>query len=152
MPGNEQREVEMEKREGRHNPYLLRRILRWSAGIIAAGILLLLLLFIVVSKYPSVGAGGAEWLRGIIGDKAVAGLEMVVFQIQDSFQMLKYKLGLENPTADWASLPSPSANPTSPPGTDTPHILLSLRPPIGPAQFNLLRPRPSPGSRLQFLL
>jgi len=139
MVKNESRS-KLKQRKGRQLPYLLGRILRWSTCVTTAGILVLLLMFMIVSKYPSVGAKGADWLRGIIGDKAIAGLEMVVFQIQDSFQMLKYQLGLVNPTKDWALLPSPSANPTSAPETDTPPIL-SLTP--IPNKTSTVQPMPT---------
>jgi hypothetical protein len=75
----------------------------------------------IVSKFPSVGAEGADWLRGIIGDKAVAGLEMVVFQAQDVVQRWKYQLGIDNPAGDWGAFPSPTVSPTHLSRTSTPH-------------------------------
>jgi hypothetical protein len=110
------------KRKDWHMPVLLTRVLRWSAYVVAGGVLALLVLFTVISKYPSMGAEGADWLRGILGDKAVAGLEMVVFQVQDDFQMWKYQLGMLDPAEGFDSFPSPSASPTFTPGTNTPSI------------------------------
>ncbi len=118
------------QRKSKRKPFPLRRILRWSAYAAAAGILVILLMFMVVSKYPSVGAEGADWLRGIIGDKAVAGLEMVVFQIQDFFQMWKYQLGIVDPAEEWASLPSPSASPSAATETNTPAALSLTSTPV----------------------
>jgi hypothetical protein len=73
--GNEDKKEsrsKLKQREGGHKHFHLKRILRWSAYIATAGILVLLLMFMVISKYPSVRAEGADWLRPIIGDKAVA--------------------------------------------------------------------------------
>jgi hypothetical protein len=96
------------------------RIFRWLIFSIVFVLLLLLILFLVVGNYPSIGAEGAEILRGVIGDKAVAGLETVVFQVQDIIQMWKYQLGLVNPAEDNPLISAVSASPTSPPGTNTP--------------------------------
>jgi hypothetical protein len=46
------------------------RLLHLSVSISAAILLLLLFLVMVIGKYPSVGAEGAEILRGFVGDKA----------------------------------------------------------------------------------
>ncbi len=73
--------------------------------------MLFVVLFILVNANPYLGAEGADWLRGIIGDKAVAGLEMIVFQVQDDFQKLKYDLGIGNPIGDYGAFPSPTSSP-----------------------------------------
>jgi hypothetical protein len=91
----------------------LIRVLRWFTYTIVAGFLLLIILFMVTSKFPSLGANGAEILRNVIGDQAVAGLEMVVFQGQDVFEQWKYKLGILDPTEAWVAIPSPSVRSTS---------------------------------------
>ncbi|MGB8214231.1 MAG: phosphodiester glycosidase family protein [Anaerolineales bacterium] len=75
-----------------------------TAGV--AGILALVLAFVAVNTWPVLGAEGADLLRNMIGDKAVAGLEMAFDQVQDAFQKLKYQLGLETPAAPWNSLPA----------------------------------------------
>lgn len=84
----------------------LRRVLRGTA--IAGGVCvgLLILSFITLSTWPALGAQGADLLRGIIGDEAVAGLEMQFNQLQDAFQKLKFQLGLETPVAPWDTLQS----------------------------------------------
>jgi hypothetical protein len=64
-------------------------------------ILLIAGLYAAVTLWPSVGAKGADILRGIIGDEAVSKLEMVVFQSQDSLHKLKYQWGLEKPAVPW---------------------------------------------------
>lgn len=117
------------QKEGGHKFFWVKRILQWSAGIAAAGLVMVLLLFILVSKYPSIGAEGADWLRNIIGDQAVAGLEMVVFQVQDEFQRLEYQLGMANPAGDWGAFPSPSASPTFALRTKTPQVFSATETP-----------------------
>ena len=104
---------------GRNAPHRLRQILRWIVGILTAGFLAFLMMFLVINKYPAAGATGADWLRSVVGDKAVAVLEMMVFQLQDKYQMLKYQLGMEAPAEEWGFIPSASASPTFSAGTNT---------------------------------
>jgi hypothetical protein len=89
----------------------LHKIFRWMG--IASGICVavLILAFLAVSAWPGLGARGADLLRSLIGDQAVAGLEMKFNQVQDGIQKLKYRLGLETPAAPWTllQLPSPTA-------------------------------------------
>jgi hypothetical protein len=91
------------------------RILRWTA--IAGGVCIGLLIFsfMAVQFWPVIGAQGADVLRSIIGDQAVAGLEMKVNQVQDELQKLKYQLGLDRPVAPWvtAQIPVQSLTPTA---------------------------------------
>ena len=91
------------------------RILRWTA--IAGGVCIGLLIFsfLAVQFWPVIGAQGADVLRSIIGDQAVAGLEMKVNQVQDELQKLKYQLGLDRPVAPWvtAQIPLQSLTPTA---------------------------------------
>ncbi len=82
----------------------LRRVLGWITIASGVCILVLFLTFFAVAIWPSLGAQGADRLRGIIGDKAVAGLEMEFNQMQDAFQKLKFQLGLETPAAPWNTL------------------------------------------------
>ena len=79
----------------------LHRLLSWVAITIGICVVVLILLFAAVITWPAFGAQGADFLRGFIGDKAVAGLEMEFNQVQDTIQKLKYKLGRETPTAPW---------------------------------------------------
>jgi hypothetical protein len=119
--------------------FSIRRIFRWLAIAAVSILLLLVLLFLVIGKYPSIGAQGAEVLREIIGDKAVAGLEAVVFQVQDMIQMWKFQLGLVNPAEDNALISTPSASPTFPPGTNTPSKITST-----PSLARTISVQPSP--------
>lgn len=56
--------------------------------------------YIVFVKYPSIGAQGSDELRKVIGDDAVARLESLVFQAQDTLHRLQYHAGAE-PQAPW---------------------------------------------------
>ena len=71
---------------------------------------------IMLQKMPSVGANGADFLRHIFGQEAVAFLEMNVFGIQDSVKKTEYNLNLEKPASPWAAPTSPvKITPTSAP-------------------------------------
>lgn len=58
-------------------------------------------LMMVVSLWPAAGAQGADLLRAVFGDQAVAQLEMIVFRGQDAVQQAKFKLGLAQPAVPW---------------------------------------------------
>jgi hypothetical protein len=61
--------------------------------------------YIAFIKYPSIGTQGADELRKVIGDDAVARLESVVFWAQDDLKRLRYNAGI-HPQAPWsAALP-----------------------------------------------
>ena len=87
----------------------LQQGFRWTGYAIGICIAVLILSFLAVEAWPAIGAQGADLLRGIIGDKAVAGLEMKFNQMQDGLQKLKYQLGLETPAAPWNTFPVPAA-------------------------------------------
>jgi hypothetical protein len=126
---------------GRSKPPLFKRFWPWVAGFAAVLLILFLVLFILINTNPYLGAEGADWLRGIIGDKAVAGLEMFVFQIQDDFQKVKYNLGFRNPASDYGAFPSATASPTQAAKRRTPPVLLATIPPTITGTF---QPTPTP--------
>ncbi|MGD0175018.1 MAG: phosphodiester glycosidase family protein [Anaerolineales bacterium] len=80
--------------------------------------------YIAIDIQPSLGAQGADMLRNVFGTEAVAWLEGVVFQVQDTVHQLEYSLGAK-PAAPWsavsANITSPSArfSPASPTATST---------------------------------
>ncbi|MGD0879509.1 MAG: phosphodiester glycosidase family protein [Anaerolineales bacterium] len=84
-----------------------RKILRWLGITFGVLFVLLMLVFIGIQTWPAFGAQGADFLRGVIGDKAVAGLEMDFNQAQDTIQKIKYQFGLDKPVAPW-TLPQTS--------------------------------------------
>ncbi len=83
--------------------------------------------FLAATVFPSFGAQGADALRSIIGDPAVAQLETWIFQVEDGLHLLRFNLGIEKPAAPWqptsalaaieTAAPSPTPIPT---GTPTP--------------------------------
>ena len=58
--------------------------------------------YIAFIKYPSIGAQGSDVLRKVIGDAAVARLEGLVFQAQDTLHRLQYRAGAQ-PQAPWSA-------------------------------------------------
>lgn len=63
--------------------------------------------YLVLTRFPSVGAQGADLLRSLFGDQLVASLEGVDFQVQDQVHRFQYQRG-EKPSAPWniASVPT----------------------------------------------
>ncbi len=99
----------------------IRRHRRLCAACIATVPLALLAVFFVLNYWPSVGAQGADLLRGLLGDEAVARLEMVLFSAQDKVQQIQYDLGMLKPAAPWQNASSPhEAMQVSPSSLSTP--------------------------------
>src|SRR5512143_3011566 len=57
---------------------------------------------VAVTAAPAAGAQGADVLRALLGDKAVAELETMVFQAQDAVRQWTYQAGVTRPAAPWA--------------------------------------------------
>ena len=104
----------------RQKPSRLKRILWWAGGGVAGIIILGLAALIIIGNNPYLGAEGADWLRGIIGDQAVADLEMVLFQVQDVVQKTEYQLGIGNASGDYGAFPSPTPGASPARTTNTP--------------------------------
>lgn len=104
------------------------------AGLSA--LLLLAALLVIVRQRPELGARGADVLRQIAGDRAVASLEMLVFQLQDHYQQWKYRAGLSVSTAPWQV--TPAARPTSL-ATAIPQVK-EIPTPLGSAAASAVRP------------
>jgi Phosphodiester glycosidase len=85
----------------------IRRRRRLCAACIGTIPLAILAVFLILTYWPSVGAQGADLLRSILGDEAVARLEMVLFSTQDRVQQLQYDLGILKPAAPWNNASSP---------------------------------------------
>ena len=118
------------ERNGGKKPACLQRVLAWSGWILLGCALVLAGTLAAVSIRPSLGAQGADLLRGVIGDPAVARLEMEVYQLQDTLQKWKYNLGWATPSAPWGNTPFPRSVPTP---TRTPLPLLAAAIPTTPA-------------------
>ncbi len=87
-------------------------------GLAAVGILLVVAvlgLYLAAVAFPSIGANGADSLRAVIGDRAVAQLETWIFQAQDGYRQLKYSLGLEKAASPWQAPAAPAPAPTPEP-------------------------------------
>ncbi len=80
-----------------------RRGLITLAALAGAGLLLAGSLYVAVSIWPDLGAQGAEALRGLIGEQAVASLEMTALQIEDTVHNWVFKSGVAQPAAPWTA-------------------------------------------------
>jgi Phosphodiester glycosidase len=123
----------------------LQKVLIGTGIAVGVCVAVLILDFLVINTWPAFGAQGADLLRGIIGDEAVAGLEMKFNQIQDDLQKLKYQVGLEEPAAPWNTLevstPTARFTLTSPPEIQTP---VAFQPTATMAGVNPPEPTPTP--------
>jgi Phosphodiester glycosidase len=84
---------------------LRRRLVKTAALAIFLGILSLAAFDVILNKWPGIGAQGADWLRLVIGDKAVAQIESTSFQVEDIIHRLRYQISGKPPTAPWSSTP-----------------------------------------------
>ncbi len=99
-------------------------------GIAAAAVVLPLCgVLLIFGSRPSLAGQGADVLRAVLGDEAVASLEMIVFQAQDAIQKIEFSMGFTTPEAPWQAAPVKeavelaSANPSQ-----TPAPVLSVTP------------------------
>ena len=128
---------------------------RFCAGCVGAIPLALVVGFLILTYWPSVGAQGADLLRGLLGNEAVARLEMVLFSAQDKLQQIEFQLGIVKPAAPWqsaggpyAAIPlvaSPTEIPSATPGL-TPVVKQALPPAVGEkaAQLSIATPSATP--------
>jgi len=105
-----------------------RKRLILGAGLVFVAALISFAAFdLMLNKWPDIGAQGADWLRSVIGDKAVAFIESTAFQTEDIFHRWKYQLTGATPVAPWNPAPpkdvavtgvgiSPSTSTSSPIG------------------------------------
>ncbi len=63
-------------------------------------------LFSVASLWPAFGASSVDTLRALVGDRAVAQVETVVFQTEDAVRSWEYRLGLIRPSSPWKVMSS----------------------------------------------
>jgi hypothetical protein len=71
------------------------------AGIIALITGFLFLMVILLRTSPSTGAYGADFLRKLLGNQLVAGLETVLFKTEDTIKSIEFKLGLNVASNPW---------------------------------------------------
>jgi hypothetical protein len=109
-------------------------------AIFVAGILLMGLVFgLMLQMMPSIGAYGADYLRHIVGEQAVAYLEMGVFKIQDTVKKTEYSFNLVKPVDPW----SVSANSGKPTPALAPSAT-SLKPTLAAGKVETAQPTQQP--------
>ena len=118
---------------GKKKPAHIQRVLPWLGGIVVVCLLILAGMVAAMTVWPSLGAQGADALRGVIGDKAVAQIEMVVYQVQDALQKWEYDLGWATPAVPWGITPFPGVV-SLPASTPQPSMTATLISPAGSAQ------------------
>jgi len=118
-------------KQGEKKRISIHRMLVRLGWIMLAGVVTLAGLFAALTIWPSLGAQGADMLRGVIGDKAVAGLEMEIYQLQDTLQKWRYDLGWATPAVPWGNtpFPGPVSTVTSTPGLSVTATILSTAAP-----------------------
>jgi hypothetical protein len=75
------------------------------------GIILLLSIsgiYYAVKVKPEIGAQAAQVLRAIMGDRAVADLETLVFEVQDNARKFQYQMLGQKAESPWALTPMPT--------------------------------------------
>jgi hypothetical protein len=140
---------ELEERKPAGKKSLWRGLLRWMLFAIGGCIGLAVLAYLSIQTWPAIGAHGADILRRIIGDQAVASLEMKVNQFQDGIQKLKYDAGWDKPSAPWETVQVPTpALPATLPATGTETSIPEAINPVAPVStqipVSLELPQPSP--------
>lgn len=111
------------------NSHSHRRRFILSCGIVSALFFLVLAgLYASVSIWPGVGAQGADLLRRLVGDEAVARVEGLVFQVQDRLHQWEYSRGAK-PDAPWAvAEPASPARALLPTVTSSPAVEIADTP------------------------
>jgi hypothetical protein len=93
-----------ERRSGWHSKRRPGRgCVGWIVAVAGVALLCVGLAFTFFTR-PDLAAQGADVLRAIFGDEAVAQMEMVLFQAQDTFQKAQYALGVIAPEPPWRSV------------------------------------------------
>ena len=113
--------------------------------LIPLGIVVILIvgLYLAATAFPMVGAQGADWLRGLIGDQATAQIEMFIFQVQDTANQVKYNLGLDKAAAPWqVAQVTQTVTPSPIPATLTPSLTPVLSATATPTPLASFTPRP----------
>ena len=130
--------------------FLNRRAVRISlAAVLAVMILGGALAFVSLSAFPQLGAQGADILRRIIGDRAVAQLETFVYTTEDQLEQTLYRLGLKRVEVPWVSA-TPIVVGETPIETPTPFPTPGMTGAIAATAVNpmLAEPAPSPTPRV----
>ncbi len=106
-------------------------LLRWGClAVLCIGLLIPFGLYAATSIWPYWGAMGADRLRTLLGNEAVAQVEAAAFQIRDNVQQLTYSLGVHRPAAPWQAPTPPHAASLSSGSTPTPSGAPIALPPL----------------------
>jgi hypothetical protein len=122
---------------GRSHSHGNHRGVRWLLTVLIGIVLVVIVGYIWINSNPGAAAQGANALRAVIGDNAVAQLEGVVYSVQDSALKLRYKVTGSKASAPWQASLGPtvvSLTPTAGPPTATP----------APTSANAPSPTPGP--------
>lgn len=76
----------------------LKRTLLYTAVVLVA---CLAGLYLSVAAFPQFGARGADSLRKVVGDQAVARVEMIVFRLTDTLNRFFFRFGLLKVASPW---------------------------------------------------
>lgn len=101
------------------------------------------LAFVSLSAFPQLGAQGADVLRKIVGDRAVAQLETFVYTTEDQIEQTLYRLGLKRVAAPWASA-TPIAVAETPLETPTPVPTPGMTGAMAATAINPMQAEPAP--------
>jgi len=119
------------------------------AAVLATIVLVGGLAFVSLSAFPQLGAQGADILRKIIGDPAVAQLETFVYTTEDQFEQMLFRLGLKRVEVPWVNAAAIVVAET-PVDAPTPVSTPSLPGGIAATAINPMQaePAPSPTPRI----
>lgn len=90
-------------------------------GALITGVAVVGMAVLGISAFPQIGAQGADLLRKVVGDRAVAQLETFVYTTEDQVDQFLFRVGLKKVDVPWAS--SPPVVEAGPVDTPTPEAV-----------------------------
>lgn len=121
------------------------RLIRFLIPVALSAILIGIAGYGTITIFPDVGAQGANFLRVILGNQAVATLETIVFRVQDQVETIRFRTGLVKMDTPWDTSPideieadklqkvdpvPPTSTPAPQEATPTPQIEMVAQPKI----------------------
>lgn len=79
---------------------------KWIRVVLSIILVLVLIFgffFVLLQTSPKIGAYGADFLRKIIGNQAVATMETITFKAKDLINNIEYQIGIKKPSSPWIS-------------------------------------------------
>ncbi len=90
-----------------------------ALGILAGTVILLTMVaFVATNLWPNVGAKVVDFARGLLGDKAVSGIENLVLSSEDHLKQVEYHVIRTTPSAPWQTIFPLSSYPEDTPSSD----------------------------------